>query len=529
MGNNNSKQNGRNPSPSEILSKFLIFFKQNYHFEGLIRVISPKKISNMEGFQSSMTRGSDKAISKCDKKIELDCGYQTISTSYSSGSFNHEIEYFMLIATIKNEKFSLLTFKSNDERIDLIETQYYEHILDIWKNWDYDSPVTPKIKKADRRCYLNLLDCEEDYAMLQPGDIVAYWNTRCLTLISFHHYAIYIGNDEFIHFDGVSKKDAMICKTNWNTLQKDKKYFFIVQSKTITSEMRIECVKRAKGMLKEFEDNMNTYNSAIKYNALERNCENFAKYCLFGSDGTSTEVLSITFDINGNILKGVFDVVVSILSIIWDAGCLLAISDGLITMTASLSIFEPILALIGLLTCFIHIPKRIYNYYKANGKFPSWKDMKKILKLHFSLNIFSILLYLGILVISVSLIVLFFTTPALPLTIGAGISIGVTIVGIIMASAAIFGKNFCRRVISKFRDDPPKSLLPEIDRLNDEPDYFYKYLCVHLDFHEARDEFVELFPTSGTININNALIECEKLQASKNLCQAISIIIEQAS
>merc|ERR1712137_192786 len=121
--------------------------------------------------------------------------------------------------------------------------------------------------------------------------------------------------------------------------------------------------------------------------------------------------------------------------------------------------FEPVVALIGLLCCLIHFPKRIYNFYRAMGTFPSMKELLKMLGLHLSLNAIPLIAFGALLVASVGVLAFLILNPV-SMVATTIIGCSVSLLGIIATFVAVFGKALSRKLLSKLRDDPPPSLAP---------------------------------------------------------------------
>src|SRR3990167_915979 len=107
-----------------------------------------------------------------------------------------------------------------------------------------------------------------------------------LTLITFKHFFVYVGNNQVIHFSGNTSKDASICITSLTSLLEstgqgifagdDTKHWIykmqVVTEKGNKKDLYDACIKRAQRLL--------DYNT--KYNPFVKNCEHFAKFCMFG-------------------------------------------------------------------------------------------------------------------------------------------------------------------------------------------------------------------------------------------------------
>ena len=109
-----------------------------------------------------------------------------------------------------------------------------------------------------------------------------------LTLITFKHFFVYVGNNQVIHFAGDNSKGASICKTSLTSLLEstgqgifagDDTKHWIYKMQVVTEKGNKElygaCIKRAQRLL----------GYKTKYNKpLVNYCEHFAKFCMFGKE-----------------------------------------------------------------------------------------------------------------------------------------------------------------------------------------------------------------------------------------------------
>ena len=186
-----------------------------------------------------------------------------------------------------------------DSMVDLIE-KYWKFFNDEEPNktninqcyyYKKIDPETYEYKKGRVYFYYNwrsLLcgdskkdDNSEKYVITKLRNAIS-----ALTLITFKHFFVYVGNNQVIHFAGDNSKGASICKTSLTSLLEstgqgifagdDTKHWIykmqVVTEKGNKKDLYDACIKRAQRLL--------DYNT--KYNPFVKNCEHFAKFCMFG-------------------------------------------------------------------------------------------------------------------------------------------------------------------------------------------------------------------------------------------------------
>lgn len=356
----------------------------------------------------------------------------------------------VLIAEVETSQFSLVVLDEPNEKIDVVRELYFEQILTVWSEWNQSPPQSETTRSPRDKVQLSLLS-GDDYATIKRGDVVAYWNTKMLA--SFHHYAVYIGNNTLIEFDGNSTED-FVSETTWEKFSQ-KRYLYILRSSCITDDMRANCVKSARTLLEEYQEGLQKgCRKVFGYNAIFRNCEHFAKYCLFGlqyepSMNDSSEVFDVELQLAALFGNAGARFVTHFLSFLWKATKLLKHAGKLCIPGCGIGFA---LSMINFVTFTMSMVKQLYEYVVANGKWPSLSEVRGMFVDNAS-GLVQALIELALFVAGV-LVICF----GIPL-IGAPLGLGAAAIIFILGITNGFFKNKYKQWLGYLRDDPPKDLV----------------------------------------------------------------------
>ena len=324
-----------------LLTNFLQYFCKYEMMEAWSRILS---LAPFTPQKSDVPLRSATTESEDGRELTLSWVRRSQKKGFSSSSSDEPRSRFFLIAQVGKSCFSLTTMENGDDRIRLIEKTYFDDIIFRWEQWDSATEKPKVVPTRTIRTDLSLLNCSDDFDNIKPGDVVAYWSTR-YGLLDFHHYGVYVGDQKVIHFNGTSKQAAAVTETTWKEFSKQKKFCYVLRSSCITDSMREECVRRAKILLKTIQSDIQTWSTAVKYNPIRKNCEHFAKYCLFGTECSSSEVLHVSFNFADIFGARASRAILSIASICWDVGSFLLIRGGQGCFNFCASLFEPFMAI----------------------------------------------------------------------------------------------------------------------------------------------------------------------------------------